>query len=140
MPEAGRQIACELPDDYFTTRPKLLMVEDDDTLLELYEAVLSSEYELMMAHTIGAAQVLLRGQPVDAVACDFNLKDAKGLDLLLWIQENKPDLLQHSIILSGEFSPDLGNFHVPLLRKPFTPANLKQAIKALLEPVAGETS
>ncbi len=140
MSETGQSTAHESPNEHSITHPKILLVDDDATLLEFYEAVLSSEYEILTAHNIGTAQLFLQEQSVDAVACDFNLTDAKGLDLLLWIQKNQPELLPHSIILSGELSLDLGDFNTPVLYKPFNADGLKQACKALLESPPGEIS
>ena len=119
---------------------RILVVDDDDMLLEFYEAVLSPEHEVLTASNIGTAQLLLQDQPIDAVACDFNLEDANGLDLLVWIQTHQPELLHHTMVLSGDLSPDLGDFHVPVLCKPFNAPDLKQAFKTLLEHTPEETA
>jgi len=132
----------ELPDDQPVRSSnavpmRILVVDDDETLLEFYEAVLSPEHEILTASNIGTAQLLLQNQPIDAVACDFHLKDANGLDLLVWIQAHQPELLHRAMILSGNLSPDLGDFHVPVLCKPFNATDLSQAFKALLEHTPG---
>ena len=132
------QIPCsESPDGQAAhhtdpTRPRILMVDDDEMLLEFYEAALSGEYEVLTADDIGTAQQLLEGQRVDAVACDLHLNGASGLDLLGWIAAHRPRLLYHTTILSGDPAPRLDGFRVRVLGKPVDIAHLQQAFAALL--------
>lgn len=132
--------ACGLPNDFPAMHPRILVVDDDDMLLEFYEAVLSHEYEVLTADSIGAAELLLQNHPVNAIACDFNLKDASALDLLLWIQTHQPRLLHYTMILSGDRIPKLGDFHVPVLCKPFNSDSLTQAFETLLKHTPGATA
>lgn len=115
------------------TRPRILMVDDDETLLELYEAVLSPEYKVLIAGDIRTAQRLLEDRPIDVVACDLHLDGASGLDLLSWIEAHLPRLLRHTMILSGDPASGLGGFHVRTVSKPVDIAHLRQAVKALLD-------
>jgi len=121
------------PDAQSSTQPRILMVDDDDMQLEFYEAVLSSEYEVLTASDIGTAGLLLEDQQVDAVACDLHCGAASGLDLLSWIQAHQPGLLRRCMILSGAPTARPGGFDVRVMGKPVDPDCLKQAFTALLE-------
>ena len=114
------------------------MVDDDEMLLEFYEAVLSGEHEVLTASDTGTAQLLLEQQPVDAVACDLHLGGASGLDLLSWIQTHQPGLLRYTMILSGDPTAELGDFNVRITGKPVDTDCLKQAFAALLGHASGE--
>ncbi len=113
-------------------RPRILMVDDDEMLLEFYEAALSSEYEVLTAGDIGTAQHLLEEQSIDAVACDLHLEGASGIDLLSWIEARFSRLLCRTMILSGDPAPEPGGFHVRVLSKPVDIVHLRQAVQALL--------
>ncbi len=128
--ESADDQAAHSPD---AGRPRILMVDDDEMLLEFYEAALSSEYEVLVAGDIGTAQRLLEEQAVDSIACDLHLDGASGLDLLSWIETRQPRLLHHTMILSGDPASAPGGFHVRVLGKPVDVIHLRQAIKALLD-------
>ncbi len=115
-----------------TAIPKILMVDDEEILLEFYEAALPPEYEVLTAGDIATAQRLIEGQPIDAVACDLHLGGASGVDLLSWMETRHPRMLRHTMILSGDPVSEPGGFNVRVLGKPVDIAHLKQAIKTLL--------
>jgi len=115
-----------------TDVPSILMVEDDEMLLEFYEAALTPEYEILTATGFGAALHILQGRHVDAVACDLNLGDVSGLELLRWISGNLPELLARTAIISGESEPKLGGFDVLVAGKPLMADGLHQIFGQLL--------
>jgi len=115
-----------------TDTPRILMVEDDEILLEFYEAVLMPEYEVLTATGLGAAQHILQDRHVDAMACDLHLGGVSGLELLRWISENLPGLLARTAVISGESGPNLGGFDVPVVGKPLMAEGLHQIFGQLL--------
>jgi len=123
-----------------TVPPRLLLVDDEEMLLEFYEAVLSAEYEVLVAGDIGTAQRLLKQYQIDALACDFHFASSSGLDLLAWIDTNHPGLLSRTMILSGDPDPDLGGFNVRVICKPISADNLTQSFARLLSRNTGERS
>lgn len=102
----------------------VLMVEDDELLLEFFDAVLSGEHQVLTATSIEQAKQILGAQKVDAIFCDLRLGRDSGLDLLGWIQFNQPELLTCTTILSGEKISRPGGFDVPVVTKPVEPDEL----------------
>jgi len=115
-----------------TDTPSILMVEDDEMLLEFYEAVLAPEYEVLTAAGLGAALHILQERHVDAIACDLHLGGISGLELLRWISENLPGMLGHTAVISGEPEPELGGFDVLVAGKPIMAKGLRQIFGQLL--------
>ncbi|MDQ6958934.1 MAG: response regulator [Mariprofundaceae bacterium] len=115
-----------------TDAPSILMVEDDEMLLEFYEAALVPEYEVLTATDLASALHVLQGQHVDAVACDLHLGGVSGLELLRWISENLPGLLARTAVISGESEPKLGGFDVLVAGKPIMAEGLHQVFGQLL--------
>jgi len=112
--------------------PSVLMVEDDEMLLEFYEAALVPEYKVLTATGLGAALRVLQERHVDAVACDLHLGDVSGLELLKWISGNRPGLLARTAVISGEPEPKLGGFDVLVAGKPIMAEGLHQIFGQLL--------
>jgi len=112
--------------------PSVLMVEDDEMLLEFYEAALVPEYKVLTAAGLGAALHILQERHVDAVACDLHLGDVSGLELLKWISGNRPGLLARTAVISGESEPELGGFDVLVVGKPIMAEGLHQTFGQLL--------
>jgi len=115
-----------------TDAPSILMVEDDEMLLEFYEAALAPEYEVLTATSLDAARYILQERHVDAVACDLHLGAVSGLELLRWIGGNLPGLLAHTAVISGESEPKLGGFDVLVAGKPIMAEGLHQIFGQLL--------
>lgn len=108
----------------------ILMVEDDALLLEFFEAVLSGDYRILTAGSVGQAKEILSRHRVDALFCDLGLGNSSGLELLSWVQGNLPDLLQRTTVLSGEQSTRPGGFDVPVVTKPVEPDALLRVAAA----------
>jgi two-component system response regulator PilR (NtrC family) len=68
-------------------------VDDEPDLLELVSLTLSRmSLDTRSAGDIGTAQKLLRSGTFDLCLTDMRLPDGDGLDLVGWIQENKPQV------------------------------------------------
>jgi two-component system, NtrC family, response regulator PilR len=75
------------------TKPTVLVVDDEPDLLELVSLTLSRmSLDTRSAGDIGTAQKLLRSGTFDLCLTDMRLPDGDGLDLVGWIQENKPQV------------------------------------------------
>ncbi len=76
-----------------STRPTVLIVDDEPDLLELVSLTLSRmSLETRTAPDIAAARRLLKSESFDLCLTDMRLPDGDGLDLVAWIQENHPNL------------------------------------------------
>jgi PAS domain S-box-containing protein len=63
-------------------RARILHVEDDESLTELVEELLSDEAEVIRAHSLAQARALVESERFDLVILDAALGDGSGLDLL----------------------------------------------------------
>jgi two-component system, NtrC family, response regulator PilR len=74
-------------------QPIVLVVDDEPDLLELVSLTLSRmSLKTRTAADIGSARRLLRSERFDLCLTDMRLPDGDGLDLVAWIQENRPAL------------------------------------------------
>jgi len=76
-----------------TAQPVVLVVDDEPDLLELVSLTLSRmNLRTLTAADIEGARRLLKGERFDLCLTDMRLPDGDGLDLVSWIQENRPNL------------------------------------------------
>jgi len=94
------------------------MVDDDAILLDLYREVLSEDFHVLTASTVVEAIELLSAGQVCAVGCDYYLNNELGLDIVTWIDSHCPELLEKTLLISGEPSPHTRGFNVRCLYKP----------------------
>ena len=77
------------------TPPRLLLVDDDESILLSLPAVLaSSGIEVFTASNLEEALEMLKDRDVDVVLTDVRLRgkaDIDGLDLLTWVKDHRPD-------------------------------------------------
>jgi two-component system response regulator PilR (NtrC family) len=72
-------------------KPTVLIVDDEPDLLELVSLTLSRmSLDTRTASDIGSAQKVLKTSPIDLCLTDMRLPDGDGLDLVGWIQDNRP--------------------------------------------------
>lgn len=65
------------------TAPRVLVVDDEPDLRNLYELSLVREgYQMRTAGTLAEARALMAGQPFDVLITDMKLPDGQGLELL----------------------------------------------------------
>jgi PAS domain S-box-containing protein len=71
-------------------RARILHVEDDVSLTELVEELLSSEADVVAAHSLAGARASLEDGEYDLVILDIVLGDGNGLDILPLLGRNGP--------------------------------------------------
>lgn len=75
------------------TRPVVLVVDDEPDLVELVSLTLNRmNLDTRSAGDVAAARKLLAAQRFDLCLTDMRLPDGDGLDLVAWMQENRPDI------------------------------------------------
>ena len=112
----------------YVNQGTILMVEDDEVLLEFFEAVLSTDYLVLTASDLEQAKkILIEEDEVHALFCDLRLGKSSGLELLAWLQSTNPEMLQRTTILSGERISRPGGFDIPVITTPVDPDELLQA-------------
>jgi EAL domain-containing protein (putative c-di-GMP-specific phosphodiesterase class I)/ActR/RegA family two-component response regulator len=73
-------------------RPKILLVDDDPSLLDFYAATLGSEYEIGRAQDGKEALALLASTTFDMVISDLQMPGMDGLQLLRAVRDKDLDL------------------------------------------------
>lgn len=116
-------------------RPKVLVVEDDVQLAELFAAVLGECFEVFKAGSYQEAVAQLRANEVAAVVTDLNLGAcSSGLDLARWIKARQPYLSERIILLTGADDPDTRDFAGKVMYKP---VNMEYLLQVVAEVVGG---
>ncbi len=76
-----------------SSRPVVLIVDDEPDLLELVSLTLSRmNLDTRTAPDVATARRLLKSDSFDLCLTDMRLPDGDGLDLVAWIQENHPNV------------------------------------------------
>lgn len=122
-------------------RPKVLVVEDDALLLDLFSVVLGERFEVFKAGSYQEAVAQLRANEVAAVVTDLNLGAcSSGLDLARWIKARQPYLSERIILLTGADDPDTRDFAGKVMYKPVNMEVLLTRVERLAEgEAAGAT-
>ncbi|MDF1561916.1 MAG: response regulator [Deltaproteobacteria bacterium] len=113
-------------------RARVLIVEDDDGSLEVFEAVLSmDDHEIVTARSGREALDHLGARACDLIVCDKNLPDGSGLEVLRVARRMHPDLV--GIVITAYASTEAaiealeaGAFD--FLRKPLSDINLLRKV------------
>ncbi len=123
------------------TRHKVLIVDDDPAVLELYRELLAqlpSRPEIFVAASGARALSLLRGQPFRLMLCDLKMPKMDGLQVLAIVRRQFPEL--RTVVMTGvqdeEFRSRAYGLGVDLYwLKPDTQQNMEmflQCIESLL--------
>lgn len=118
-------------------RRKVLLVEDDASVVSSLGLFLRSDYEIHSAETVGAGVRLFQTVHPDVVVLDLRLSDGDGLDVLRRIRHEDP--LTPVIVLTGYASMNTVEESLRLgasdyLHKPFDGYKLKSRIDQLTVP------
>jgi EAL domain-containing protein (putative c-di-GMP-specific phosphodiesterase class I) len=111
--------------------PKILLVDDEPAILELFETVLSVDYETETAVNGAEAIEKIRSHPFDVIVSDVSMPGMDGVELLRLIREQ--DLDVPVILVTGSPSVDSAIQAVEYgallyLTKPIRPADLRKVV------------
>jgi CheY-like chemotaxis protein len=125
--------------------PRTILIVDDEDIVRglVARSLREAGYRVAQASHGGAAIGLLERQPrgVDLVICDLVMPVLGGREVADWIKAHCPEL--PLLFMSGYPRAYLEAHHlfdpsVPMLRKPFLPSRLLEAVEEVLE--AGPSS
>src|SRR5258706_6570203 len=131
-------ICCRISDKTWEVRnmPKILVVDDDDTIRDTLYELLSEEYLCQTAETAEKAFARLEADSYDVVLTDISMPGLSGLELLGHIRQKFPDT--PVIMISGIGDQDhaeglikLGAFD--FLLKPFSLNVVEKSVQRALE-------
>jgi len=109
-----------------TQRPNcsVLVVDDDERVLRSYVRMLNPLHRLMIAQDGGdAIELLESGSAPDVVLLELDLPGLDGRKLLDWLQENRPILHKHALVVTSvasqpQYEDFLRSYAGPVLHKP----------------------
>ncbi len=115
---------------------RILLVEDDASVVYLVRSALEHENMLVIAADGRQALDLLPAQRFDLVLCDLRMPGMRGREFFEQLQVVAPALVERLLFISGDTTSVatrdfLRQSSRPLLNKPFTPNDLYHAIAAL---------
>jgi two-component system, NtrC family, response regulator PilR len=116
--------------------PRILVVDDDETIRDTLYDLLSEEHDCQTAQTVEQAQARLEVDDYDVVLTDISMPGLSGLELLGHVRQKYPDT--PVIIISGIADQEhaqglirLGAFEY--LLKPFRIEVLEKSVKRALD-------
>jgi signal transduction histidine kinase/ActR/RegA family two-component response regulator len=146
----GEQVAvparASAPVARFETR-RALVIDDDERMLDLVAAMLESRLGCRVERAKNGldARSAIEKHEFDLVLSDVRMPHMDGVELLEWITSNRPDVLRHTMFMTGDPSGkgavnDIQRSGRPLLRKPFSlDALVNAATRVISVPSADDT-
>jgi two-component system, NtrC family, response regulator PilR len=123
--------------------PVVLVVDDEPDLLELVTLTLSRmNLKTRTAADLAGARKLIKGEHFDLCLTDMRLPDGDGLDLVAWIQENRPNvpvavITAHGNVESAVRALKLGAFD--FVSKPLDLGVLRKLVGSAIKLSSGVT-
>jgi len=120
-----------------TTRPKVLIVDDEPALVELITDVVGRKTgaRILCARDLREAEAIIRKEPVDLLVADVRLPDGDGMSLLPKLHDANPAAA--AVVITGE--PSLRGAIdairagvVDFLPKPFSAEHLLERVQSAL--------
>lgn len=123
--------------DFSVNQPRLLLVDDEESVLYTLQAVLKREgYAISRAHSADQALSLLNSSNFDLIISDVNMPGISGLELLDSVRARDPECL---VILITAFGSEaiavdaMRRGAYDYLPKPFANDDLKITVRRALE-------
>ncbi len=119
------------------TQAKILLVDDDDTLRTVLGKEISRRgYKVLSADSVASALEKARNLEVHAALVDINLPDGSGLEIVRWLNSERPNT--QVIVLTGHGTVDnaieaMRGGAFDYLRKPCSTDEIEVTIERALE-------
>lgn len=118
-------------------RARVCVIDDEPMMCELIGALLTGEYEVSAFTDPQAALQALRTRSFEVVLCDVMMPGLTGMDLFERLSEERPQLAQRFVFISGGGFTDatrefLATTRRPRVKKPFHRQELLDAVAAQL--------
>ncbi|HOF17458.1 MAG TPA: response regulator [Phycisphaerae bacterium] len=122
---------------------RVLVVDDSTQITSLIREVLRAcGAEVVTVNSGQQAMVRVQVDEFDLLLLDVKMPEADGWRILMFVRDVQPELLPHTILLTGdryhaETLQRAGQMAVPVIYKPFDVGELRAVACALLNNVSG---
>ena len=122
---------------------KILLVDDEHILLEMIrEGLKRHGYEITTVNNGENALRELHARNFDAICTDLKMPGLNGRQLYEWVRTSRPEAARRVIFMTGDVINEplqmfLDQEQLACLHKPFSVADLRQAIKNVLKETNG---
>jgi len=119
------------------SKKRILIIDDSEEIrVLLYEILTNAGYEVMMASDGNEGLRLFREKPVDLVITDMVMPGKMGIDVILELTQEFPQVKIIAISAGGDFGPEIeldmaSICHAHTITKPFSHAQILNAVKEL---------
>ncbi len=118
------------------TGGRALIIDDEAQIVALVQQALEARgWSTVTVTDSTAVESLLDGAAYDVVICDLKMPGKSGFDILNLLRKKRPELARRFLLMTGDLGDTdkkrLLEAHVPVLRKPFTLAQLREAVQTL---------
>jgi len=120
------------------SKKRVLIVEDDLELLNVYEALLGGfQFEVQTATDGVVALKMVLAQDMDAILCDLRMPELDGDLFYSAVERSKPHLCNRFIFMTAagddpKYHGFLKRVKSPVLHKPVHPAKLLEELRRQL--------
>jgi CheY-like chemotaxis protein len=113
----------------------ILLVEDDQPVRDLVRRILEAAgYRVLAAARPSEAEPLLEQErSVDLLLSDIVMPEMTGLELAARVRTSRPELRMLFISGNAYLAGSTSRIDAELLKKPFTPSELEQAVRRTLD-------
>jgi two-component system NtrC family sensor kinase len=121
-------------------RARILVIDDERAVRDLISDALKIEGHDVLTANDGKEGLDLIGQHrFDLVFCDLRMPEMDGQALYEEVQRNHPQVLKRIVFVtaqanSSDYGPFLRETGIPVIEKPFTLSQLRQAVTKMVGP------
>ena len=122
-------------------RARILVVDDERAVRDLISDALKIEgHDVLTASDGKEGLDLISQHRFDLVFCDLRMPEMDGQALYEEIQRNHPQILKRIVFVtaqanSADYGPFLRTTGIPVIEKPFTLSQLRQAVTKIVGPM-----
>lgn len=116
---------------------RALVVDDEPEVGAVLAEILRADGMLVETASDGAgAQTMLAEREVDLILTDLRMPGVDGMALHRWLAETRPELARRVVFVTGDristaIDIALRETGLPVLAKPFTPADVRRVVRAV---------
>ena len=119
-------------------RARILVIDDERAVRELISVALAIEgHDVHTAENGKEALDLIGQHRYDLVFCDLRMPEMDGQQLYEEVQRDYPQVLKRIVFVtaqahSSDYGPFLRTTGIPVIEKPFTLSQLRQAVSKMV--------